>query len=1331
MNCNIIPKVNNKEGNPVDSILFKDLVAIADRKSAKEIYLKTKTDAFIENWLPLMEQDNNGEPTINSLLLNTNLETSLGVDNILHKLNRKIGYYKRGQDRPALWIDNNENAAKLKQKAIDFNQNSKFKDQYIAKVINIQDNEGGGPYIGIKVLKNNKLLKFESQNVEINDSLNKKLEQKLNEWGVAVGALNELDRRDGAAGVTDFDSQKRNAEGLIEIIRLAKGEQGQNALPEEFGHFAFAAIGETELTKRLINLLSDSAVLKEILGEDYERYNRMYQGETVKLAKEVAGKLIGKHLLRNEEIPSKPYKNLLSRLISYIKNFFAKMNATDVQKAIYEADKEFSKLAKDIMNSSQRLNISLNNVTETGQFFSLTDKIERDQKLLNDIINNEIKRLRMYKNRDGSTKFISKQQKIISRLESSLLSAMETDGILDFVSHALEELKKVDKRLSNMAKKDVSMKEKASILRDVRNYVLSYSESFDEIRANLREDTQGGQIRYDEAVRTTLSEASEILKDMFSDYNRMATPMFVEFMKPFLGENVVIPFGKRQGEVIKAEDLLKEAKSDITFMDRWLDSMAHSSDFFLKVMDKAVKQKKEQSRFKVIEDVKRISKLARELEKKGYRDFEFMFEVDNEGNKTGEYVQEINYGQYYKDLKEFHEYLNEKYGENPVAKDQIKRREELNQWFSERTVLDASGQRVPMKTKPGTNTLLYGSHKFEAMDENQKAFYDEAMQMKSELDQLLPEGYTSLHNAVKIRKNMFERMKESSGLKEGTFEFIKGVQDMFIRRSDNLEIGMKIPNTDFENRAVQTLPVYYTKFGPNENMNDISTDIVQTFASYAKMARDYNSMNEVIDILEIGRTLHRDRKVGQHAEEKAERTNLQAKLDDFFEMQVYQRYMKDEGNVLGTKMDAGKTANMINMVTAVTTLGVNALAGVANVSIGKIMMRSEAVSGRFFNYRDLVMADKLYAGELPGFLGELGNRIRTNKLALWSEHFNTVQEFHKDIQDINFNQKTWFSRMFGVSALFFINNAGEHWMQTRTSLALANNYKMLDNNGNEVSLWDSMDVEYLDPDNPSLGARLVVKEGYTKLDGTEFTDQDRADFTRKNAGINHYMHGIYNQEDRNAFQRLAIGRMSMMFRKWMKPAYNRRFARVGYNYDVEDWMEGYYRTTGRFLWEVAKDLTHARDMFNDLSHAEKTNIYKALYELGHLLALMILGAVLFPPDDKPSERSYAMNMLEYQIRRTSTELGAMTPSPDMVFDLLKLLRSPAAGLQTIESTLGLIRLVQPSSYQDRIQTGRYKGKTKAYKYLKESPLSLIFRTLDKVQHPEELIPFYKQNTILK
>lgn len=1342
-NCAIIPQVRNNKDQIVDSRLFKDLLAYTgnNRAETTRLYLITKSSEFIKDWNPRLTLDENNEPTLRSLLQKTNFSDIIPESKVLERLNREIGYYKRGMDRPALWVNNDENYQKLLQKVISFNQTSDFRDDYVAKIIKIQDTESPRIFIGVKVEKRNRLNSIDANKMAYNANLNSRLRDILAANGIAVGALTDLEKRMGINGVTDFDVARTAANGMIEMIRLANGIEGEKALPEEFAHFAIEAMGESPLINRLINNLSSSGLIGEILGDEYETYNTLYKGDTAKLAKEAAGKLLAKHLLKSEPIGQKPYKNLLERVISAIKSFFKTINVNQIQKAIYEADKDFGRLARDILNGRMDEEISIDNIKSSDLFYQTNERIQRDRKVLQNIINNELKRLKIYEKRNPNSQFSTNQRLLIDRLEMELYDNNEIEGIYSFLDNALEELQKVSYRLELLRDTPATnVNERASVLRDVRNYMYSYKNIIEDIRKALVDEERYDDNRYGQRVRVLLNDTSNLLGDLFVKYNSVSMPLFVDFIKPFVGENIMIPFGKFKGKVIKAEDLVKMADKDISFFDRWLDSMADSSDYMLKVMDQAVKKSKEQARSRTIDVMKQLQAATIKLEKAGIKNTDWMFERDSKGNLSGNYISEINQALFKEKVREMFKSLNEKYGKNPVGENAEKYKKERQAWFDANMEI-VNGKKVPKMS-------IYGNKQYQRLNAAQKEYYDTVMNIKSQLDSYLPEKYTTLTNAVKIRKDLLERVKSSDGVRSGAKQIWKSIKDEFIRRTDDVDFGDRATVKDFEGNEVQTLPIYFTKLKEGESANDLSTDIVSTLTAYAAMANDFDEMNKVIDVLELGRDLLRERQViqtqggkplvekfkavGRKVESKltkeGEATRFVQRLNDFFEMQVYGRYMADEGTFGKTNIDKGKVANFVNRVTSMNNLALNVLSGISNIATGKVMMRIESFAGEFFNEKNTITADRIYGQSLPAYLAEIGNRVKTSKLALWDELFNVMQEYEQDVREVNFDRKTWFSRMFGTSTLFFMNNAGEHWMQNRTSLALADAYKMKAPNGKIVSLWDAMEVVPIDKNNKKLGAKLQLKQGYKKADGSDFTQDDIIKFSRRSAAINQRMHGIYNKADRSAVQRLAIGRMGMMFRKWIKPSLNRRFKSASYNYDLDAWTEGYYRTSGRFLLQLARDLRETQfniaARWNELTSTEKANIKRALTETGHFLAVMAIIGLIEWSDDK--DRPWLVRMTEYQMRRLYTELGAMIPGKSMISEGLKIIKSPAAGVNTIENILDLTKLLNPWNYTDEIQSGRYEGHSTAYKSFFESPVIPMNRTIYRGLHPETGIPFFKQ-----
>ena len=1349
--CVIVPKVKNKNGQIVESRLFKDLLSYSgyNQSACKHIYETTKSESFIQNWNPILELDENGEPTFKSLLSKTNITKYIPESSILEKLNRKIGYYKRGEKAPSIILPTEENYTKLQAKASEFNNTSEFKDIYQARVVKLYDKESGKDYINVYIDRKDTKYNTDSKKLEYNYTLNQKLKDILISKGISIGALTELERRLGVNGVTDFDAAKTTAEGLIEMIRLAEGEQGQKALPEEFAHFAIEAMGNHPLITRLINHIHSTGLIKEVLGDEFDTYNTLYKGDKYQLAKEVAGKLLAKHLLLAESTEKKSYKNILDRVISAVKEFFGKLKASEIQKAMYEADKDFGNLAKNILNGSLDSSIDVKNINTSKLFYSISERIARDRKLLGDIIENELKRLKIYEKRNPKSKFSTEQKDFIDLLEVKLALNNELDGIYAFIENAVKTLNSVHGKLNSLASSSpgATLNDKASTLRDIRNYIYSYKKMLKFIRKALVEEKKYADNRYEAKLEALLDKSEILINNLTEEYEAQAKPLFAEFLKPFIGSSIAIPFGKDKGKIITVEELIERADEDISMFDRWLDSMADSSDYMLKIFDQAVKKSKENARLNTIEVRKRLEEATIKLERAGVKTTDWMFEKDDEGNLTGNYISEIDYALYRKNKKALYEELERKYGKNPVGEDAVNYRKEKKAWYT------ANTDTVGKERRPKIS--IYGSVAFRNLSPVQKEYYDTIMAIKAELDAFLPENATRLTNAVKIRRDLLERVKSSRDVASGAKQIWESVKDEFMRRSDDIDLGHKSILKDFEGHKVQTLPIYYTKLGKDESPNDISTDIVSTLTAYASMANEYDEMGKVIDVLELGRDLMRQRQVietsgGLHLQENIEvlgrkieskltkegiQSNIMNRLEDFFEMQVYGRYMADEGTFGKTKIDKAKTANVINQLTSLNSLALNILSGISNLLTGKVMMRIESMCGEFFNMKDVTKADLTYSKELPEYLAEIGNRVKTSKLYLFQELFDTLQEYDSDIKNINFDRKTWFSRMFSTNSLFFMNNAGEHWMQNRTALALANSYKMLDSHGKTVSLWDALEVVYIDPSNKALGAKLQIKEGYTKEDGTEFTKEDIIKFSRKSAAINERMHGIYNKADRSAVQRLAVGRMAIMFRKWIKPSLNRRFATASYNYDMEAWTEGYYITAGRFLWQLAKDLRYAElnigARWKELDKTEKYNIGRAAIEVSHYLILCAFLAFMdWGDDDK--RRPWYLKMMEYQARRLRTEIGAMIPGPYIFDEALKILKSPAAGINTMEGLLDLLGLLNPMNYEAfageeaLLQSGRYKGESKATKLILESPLVPMNKTVYRGLHPETVIPFFKQ-----
>lgn len=1351
--CSIIPTIKNKDGKVVESKLFNAIQALTsnNRKDSIKLYLITKSEDFIKNWLPKLKLDDNGEPTMTSLLKNTDFNKIIHESNILKSLNTTIGYYKKGTEIPDFKEDTNKNAELLVDKAIQFNDTSECRDTYVATIVTSIDSDTNKNSIAVKIERKNKDNAKIAKDMKYNRDLNKRLEAILESKGVAIGALNTLERRLGVSGATDFSVAHKSAEGIKELIRLAEGIKGAKALPEEFAHFSIDALGNSPLVSRLVNFIHSKGLTSEILGDEYAKYSNYYKGNDEKLAKEAAGKLLAKHLLQQQEIKETQAKPLLQRLVNMVKSLFRNISISDIEKAENKA----ANLSTEILSGNLDNDIQISNIKSDDIFYQVSDRNEKLADTLNKIIENESKRLHIYKLRTASSTFEPAQIELINELEKDLYSNEEVKGISLFISNTLDVVKTLREKLKNIDDdKDMSLNKRAALLRDVRNYMYSYNNILDVVLKSMFNEELYTDNKYADSAIQNVKDIRYILANIEEDYKDKSYTVFINFLKQFIGESVEIKFGKYKGQTIKVDKtFIEEQSKDISFFDRWLDSMADSSSLLLRVIDKAVKTSKGNARLETISYSKKIKAAGVELFQAGIKNFDFMFEKDDEGNLTGFYIRPINYGKFESNKKKMYKNLREKYGENPEGADANAFKMQVSIWY-ENNMEVIDNKKVPKRD-------IYENKDYTTIMEAktdvttaQKKFLTTIFDIKKSLDSVLPENYTTLENAVKIRKDFVERAKSSSSIKSSAKEVWEGIKDLFIKRSDDTMFATKAGIQDFDNKQVQVLPIYYTKLNKGENPNDISTDVVSTMCAYAAMASDFNQMNKIIDCLEIGRDLirkttiaetkankpvvERFSELGRKVENKLVKTEnkrIVQRLDDYYEMQVYNGYTKDEGNFGNTNISVGKTVNFINLLTAINSLGFSLLNGISNIATGTSMMRIETLSRQFFRYKDLTKADSIYASELPSFIGDVGKKSKISKINLFDELFNVLQDYEQKIKDSDF-AKSNIGKLFSSHPAFVLNNAGEHWMQNRTALALACSYKMkyTDENGKskDSNLWDALEIKYIDPNNKDLGAELVIKEGYTKTDGTKFTKDDINNFTDKSAYINQHMHGIYNDLDKSAIQNLALGRMAILFRKWIVPSMEKRFSHTNYSLMGDTWSEGYYRTFGNFLLLLGRDIKEGQfnlgARFKELSPEEISNVTRATVEIGQFLMILLAISLFNGGNDKDRKRkrSWANRMTEYQLYRLKTELGVLIPGPSMLKEGGKIIQAPAAGISTLEQLSNTINLLIPANYTNKLQSGRYKGHSTAHKTIMDSPLFLMNKSIFRGINPETGLPYFKQ-----
>lgn len=1317
--CILHPRLNNGEKSP----LFTKLMSfLGSREAANEVYYRAIHPEFREAF-PNVRFDENGEPLFDDLITYCNIGENVVNEQKLAALNEI--YSTKPAPRTV------ESASNLQRQAASFNTNNSLNSEYTAVV---EETEGGIHMVLKEKTTDSELI---GQQQRFNAELNSRLVDLMHSWGADVGALTDLEESMGINGVMDLDSATNAATGLKEVIRLAKGEEGQMALPEEWGHFVVDTVQDSPLRDRVLNTLKNKEVLKRLFGDEYQKYYEVYDGNIEDMAKEMLGKMMAQVL--NSYDPSAPNDKLFERYKNQVLNFFASKDADVIDDIINEVKEMVYQFTTDAFSGKYTLNI--NNPHFTRRLYNLSNTASREHKLLESVIQKERKRLALYgskasvtveqkeQSQGNPTHFDERQIELINNLKAHLESHTELDGLYSYLEDACTLMDQLSKKLqTTYNSSDKSWKEKFHTLRGIRNYIYSYCAVIDIIQETMYEASKEGDDRFKDKLAALIQQFSGLASTLATDWVHVSRDAFADFLAPFEGEGISMYVrGERRQYTIK--EVLTVVDQDISIMDRWTDAMADSTDPILKIYDSLVKKHKGRARQATISDEKMLTMHALKLERTGIKNTEFMYERrTKDGRLSGNFVTKTNWSDFYTAMAEY---------ANSLPKDMSK---------SDKAIKIAEWRRVNTD-KEGNPIDKYNNPQYEAIQKNDamREYYNFVMDLKRKKDLRLPAAYVRYNKAPQVRRDFLERMLSSTSKGKYLWETIK---DSLVRREDDTDFFYA--RQDFEGNQLYMLPIYYTK--SLKDREDLSLDCTSAMVAYCAMANDYASLDDVVDALETGRYILKSRKFqetsgGKPITEsiagvvegvlgKGEASRAMGRLDDFMTMLVYGHLRKDEGTLFG--VDIGKFADMVNKLQSFTSTAASVLTGTSNLLQNITMANIEAASRKYFTPAQLLEADKLYWKLLPEYLGETGKRIKTSTLALILEKFNVLQDYDRSVRDINWQRKNIFSRMLKADTLWLTTSMGDHYTQSRVALALLIKNNVIDKDGNPVKMIDALKRSYIDPAHPEYGATIDIDPTEYKSAEDKTVDADLyTQMSNLIRGINDKLYGIYNTEGKNALQHRALGRLVMFFRNWMRPLWLKRFGVEKYNFDTQDFEKGYYRDLWTYITAVAKDLKKGEvnliKNYHKLNEEQKANFRRAIAELVRfaILSFVVMALKSLPDDDDEDDDEYTgifsktwfFSYGAYAIIKLKADMGAMVPGPTMIDEGIRLFDSPFASIRVLKNLRQLLNLVNPDVWTEEIDSGVFKGYTQAEKILLQ-PIPLVKQTLNLFD-PDEPARWYK------
>lgn len=855
----------------------------------------------------------------------------------------------------------------------------------------------------------------------------------------------------------------------------------------------------------------------------------------------------------------------------------------------------------------------------------------------------------------------------------------------------------------------------------------------------------------------------------------------------------------RDAQYANIESVLTLALSDIDHYETWIDAAKNHGDDILNYLSEAFDVAEDRAMRKYHEFVKNLEDKHKALvkDKDGETDqlklYSEILEIDQYKQQkqyfVGEYFSNFyeQEAKLWKELRELRNFDFNSYLEklsiwkknntiaNPEFYDAVRKISlEKGTYYAEQWSLN--NQRfsyIPAaKYKNPQFNKFNPDHKdYLGKDSPIVQYYEFIREARAEADRSLPEFKQNGLALLGVRKSWMERLESGKFEAKAMTEHLKSI---FQRKPDDVDKGEVVIDdkrsmyqpitTDESGKRVHYIPVHWQSKLP---LDQQSFDISTMMAMEKLMTLQYAERSTIIDNVLLLREIVGDGEVQTWTGDKKNvslfswkrfhATNSEKNLDfDTIKGSNSNRY-KMINNFIEDKLYGVKTADenflfldpkawgQIMAYTGTVMLSLNVVAGISNAALGQLLTIAESIGGQFYNKSDLLYAESTYMADLANIVSDIGAREYSSKTNLLQEIFDPLNDF--GAARYRFGDNTMFKRLMKQSTLHFINNMGEHWIQSQTMYAVLNNTKVIGDDGKYITKegssenrQDGIGLDQLftqDKNRLTLDPRAkYIDFGGRKMPVSTPTQRQEAFFRVKYRmqQINESLHGAYSDQNKNEMQRKVWGKLLMMLRKWAIPGFKRRFlggvrayrgqeSKIWSN-QLMEFREGTYVTFVRFINNLRKDLLQSQydlaGSWNELTLMERSNIRKTLTEVAFMLSTLVLAGIMRGlASDAPEEEKNQYYFAAYQFNRLYSEM-AVYFNP---MEALRILKSPAASFSMIER-LSRLTWQLTTDPLGEYQAGRRKGDLRINKQITD--LLPWYRQIDRLGHMVEMDQFFSR-----
>lgn len=841
------------------------------------------------------------------------------------------------------------------------------------------------------------------------------------------------------------------------------------------------------------------------------------------------------------------------------------------------------------------------------------------------------------------------------------------------------------------------------------------------VDSSLYSETLRSDVIRDTAIMNDINVAASQAKKLLGSAESAIKTLMENNMEALIRQTV----GKEHPESVK--QLLELAKKDSSLWDRWFKGMDSQNNPLAACTGSLLRkaQSKRDSKIRVLQD--KVMAIEKKLRASG-SDTSFMYEdvidLTKEGETTKFYatrhiISNHNWAAYYKARQS----AQKSYIQQGIRGWELDLK--MADWEDANTVEIIVDKEIGRTERLPADIYNFDDdiNPMKKLTAAQREYYDAMLELKGQLDSLLPPRLQSLYRPPQVHQDNIDLLANAEmGTKCKTaFQILKDA--LRVTEKDAEDFGNDLESTakqsaaTFESKPFRDIPVHYA--GKLQDQTKLSTDFSKGMLLYGQQCHHYECMSEVQDAVEFtsyyaDQTPMFDDKVNvrdsavssvfQKLHKFANAGGCKEVIHGFIDSAMYQEWNKTKGKWV-------KPVQLLISLTSASSLSTNVFGATANALGGYLQAVIEASGSEFMGVSDFLKAHGQFMKGMKDKPAQVGDFIMGNKSALINlkyDRFNVGEGTFDRTSRVDFN-KGFMKRVFDSGNIYLMYATGDQMVRTLLMESVLNHQKVTYIDASGKKRKGCLNDIFYTEKNQYGNSDLKYREAYyIGEDGKEHrVDENFLDTIRGRVNyVEKSCLGAMGKDSQGEIHRYLMGQAIMNLRGWMTRTWNKRMGKTHYDADLQREVEGMYVSAVKFL-KAWKDEVDGFNMYSaycaakgKMSDHQKANLRRVMTELS-LVGALALASAMF--DEEDYRGNAWARFWCYQVHRQLMEMSSNVPVLN-VTAITEMINSPVAAVRTTDNLLYIVSGILNGDIVDTYKSGKNKGDNK---YATKLPKKLV------------------------